>query len=393
MEKGFRKSGSRATVILYGGKEEHISDLHNAKRVWSSCLYPFEIYKQILKDRPSILHIQFEFTTFGPFWTNLLLPILLILTKVANVKTVVTVHSVIPKEMVDKDLMRQLLPQIARFGFSRILLKLFLIFLYGMLVLSADEIIVHGKWYEKELLSSYKATASKIHVIPYGIEEQGSVNEALLNEWRRRFGERKVILFFGNISPRKDIETLIRSFAIFSHENHGYLLVIAGGEPPYYKWYSDRLKSSAKELGLLENTLFTGPISDEEIHILYRLSEFVVFPYLYGFEGPSGPLAFAIQYSLPIVGTNVGHLAEEICNLKEGILVPPRDVKAFSEAMAKLANDKGLRNSLSKNLKRKTTGMFWADVATKTYQLYKDSLTRSSAPNKRKTNLTEFDRN
>jgi glycosyltransferase involved in cell wall biosynthesis len=70
----------------------------------------------------------------------------------------------------------------------------------------------------------------------------------------------------------------------------------------------------------------------------------------------------------------VGHLGEEIHNMREGILVPPKDVKALAEAMIRLANDKGLRDTFSENLRRKMKGMLWRDVATKTFQFYRELL-------------------
>jgi glycosyltransferase involved in cell wall biosynthesis len=374
LEKGFRHSASRANIIMYGSKEENLLGLPNAKNVWSSNFYPFQIFRQTLRDRPDIVHIQYEFTTFGPFWSNLFFPILLVLLRIAGVRAVVTVHSVIPKEMVDRDLMQKLLPQIAKFKGSEVLFKGFLVLLFKSIVISADAIIVHGKWYKRKLVDSYSAMSSKIWVIPYGVDDKGYVDSSLLKCWKERVKQRKVILFFGHISPRKDMETLIRSFAIFLRDKRRYLLVIAGKEPPYYQWYADGLKSIAKELGLSESIIFTGFVSDEEIHVLYRISEFTVFPYLYGFEGPSGPLAFAIQHRVPIIGTNVGHLGEEIYIMREGILVPPKDVKALAEAMIRLANDKGLRDTFSENLRRKMKGMLWRDVATKTLQLYRELL-------------------
>jgi len=370
LEKGFRDSRSPIILTLYGGKEEDVSDLPDAKNVWSGKAYPLQIFRQVLRDRPNVVHIQYEFTTFGTFWTNLLLPLLLISMKIAGVKIVVTVHSVIPKEIVDKELMRQLLPQLAKFGVSEVLFKMFLVFLYRTVAISADRLVVHGRWYKKKMISSYRVPPSKIHIIPYGVDESNCTDDILLKQWRKRIGKRRVILFFGNISPRKDMETLIRSFTIFLRDNRKYLLVIAGRELPYYHWYANRLKSIARKLGLSESIIFTGLISDEEIHVLYRISEFVVFPYLYGFEGPSGPLAFAIQHCVPIIGTKVGYLEEEFVHMKEGILVPPRDVQALAEAMKKLANNRNLRMKFSKNLKMKRDRTLWKDVALKTFQLY-----------------------
>jgi len=370
LEKGFRRSKNGPSIILYGNKEENLSDLPNAKNVWSNNFYPLQIFKQTMWDRPNIVHIQYEFTTFGPFWSNLFFPVLLVLLRIAGVRTVVTVHSVIPKEMVDRDLMQKLLPQIAKFDKSGIFFKGFLIILFKFIVIWTDAIIVHGEWYKSKLVESYSAVSSKIWVIPYGVDDKEHVNSSRLKRWKERLKQRKVILFFGHISPRKDIETLIRAFGIFMTNHCGYLLVIAGRKPHYYADYFNKLKLIVNELNLSEEVVFTGYVDDEDIHVLHDISELVVFPYLYAFEGPSGPLAFAIQHSVPIIGTNVGHLVEEICNMREGILVSRKDVRALAKAMTRLANDNNLRESFSKNLRRKMKDRFWRDVAVKTLHLY-----------------------
>lgn len=374
LEKGFRHSASRANIIMYGNKEENLLDLPNAKNVWSSNFYPFQIFRQILRDRPDIVHIQYEFTTFGPFWSNLFFPILLVLLSIAGVRTVVTVHSVIPKEMVDRDLMQKLLPQIAKFKGSEVLFKGFLVLLFKSIIISADAIIVHGKWYKRKLVDSYSAVSSKIRVIPYGVDDKGYVDSSLLKCWKERVKQRKVILFFGHISPRKDMETLIRAFGLFMKNHSGYLLLVAGRKLPYYTDYFNKLKLIVNELNLSEEVVFTGYVDDEEIHVLYDISEFVVFPYLYAFEGPSGPLAFAVQHGLPVIGTDVGHLREEVRNLVDGLLVPLGDPVALSQAMTILADNLQLRERLAKNISKKRIGASWRDVAIETYLGYKRML-------------------
>ncbi|MGD6810768.1 MAG: glycosyltransferase [Candidatus Bathyarchaeia archaeon] len=370
LNKGFKQSKSNTRLLLYGWAAENLSDLPNAKPVWTSSLFPLQIFNQLLKDKPAVVHIQYEFTTFGKFWTNIFFPLLLLTIKLTGVKTVVTVHSVIPKAIIDKQLMKQLLPQFPKGLFGQILFKAFLVYIYGTTVSLSDQLVVHGKWYKKTLINSYKARADKIHVIPYGVDAEPSVNSALLEKWRKATSCKKLVLFFGNISPRKDIETLIRAFAIFNKKHDNYLLVIAGKDSSDYKGYSDHLKNLSNDLNISNKTLFLGFVEDAEIHVLYNLSEFIVFPYLYGFEGPSGPLSFAIQHGLPVVGTNVGHLSEEITDMQDGLLLSPRDVNGFANAMAKLADDGDLRDRFSNNLKRRADGMLWTDVAMKTSAIY-----------------------
>jgi glycosyltransferase involved in cell wall biosynthesis len=370
LQGGFIEARHSVVTTFYGTKDEDISDLQNAKNVWSSNLYPFQIFKQVLKDRPNVVHIQYEFVTFGPFWTNLLLPLLLLLMKLARTKIVVTIHSVIPKEEVDRELVEKFFSQLGRLRIGGLLLKMYITFLYKTMIMSSDRTVVHGAWYKKALIDSYKATRFKIDIIPYGVEEGNGIDNRLLKSWKRRVGNRRIILFFGTVSPRKDIETLIRAFSVFAKKHSEYLLIIAGIEPVSYRRYALMLRSIVKQLDISNSVIFTGMISDEEIHVLYSISDFIVFPYLYSFEGPSGPLAFAIQHGLPIIGNKIGHLEEQISFIKGGILVAPRNVQALTSALTELGEDESLRHSLSDNLLRKRKGMLWKSVATRLSDVY-----------------------
>lgn len=45
----------------------------------------------------------------------------------------------------------------------------------------------------------------------------------------------------------------------------------------------------------------------------------------------------------PVISTDVGAIPEIVDNGKTGIIVPPRDSKAFADATLKLVEDKDLR--------------------------------------------------
>ena len=350
----------------------------NEKMVWTSNLYPFQIFRQVMRDRPDLVHVQYEFATFGSFLSSFLFPVLLMLLKMAGSKIATTIHSVIPRESVDAAFVQKSLPMRALGGFKGIeqFFRIILLILYESIVILSDAIIVHGKWYKRKLVESYGAIPCKIWVVPYGVDDTQNLDIKSLNLWKEHIAQRNVILFFGHVSPRKDIETLIKAFALFSKKDPRYLLLIAGRSPPYYAGYMNRLKSMVNQLDLSDRVVFTGYLTDEEIHVLYALSEFVVFPYVYAFEGPSGPLAFAIQHHVPVIGYGVGNLQQEIVDMKEGLLVPPMNTSALEEAMTALANNNALRMKFAENIGAKMPTRLWKEIARKTFQVYEELLAR-----------------
>ena len=74
-----------SSLILYGpkGSQSTMEFTGEFKAIWTSFLYPLQIIRQVLKDRINIIHIQFEFVTFGsPFSSILFIPLLLLLKMV-----------------------------------------------------------------------------------------------------------------------------------------------------------------------------------------------------------------------------------------------------------------------------------------------------------------------
>jgi glycosyltransferase involved in cell wall biosynthesis len=380
LNEGFKKIGHLNSITLYGWKGEISDDLPNGKGVWTPWLFPFQIFKELMADRPSIVHLQYEFVTFGPLWANVMIPLLLLLIKLAGTRLVITIHAVIPFPVVDHSFVRNFAPALANLPLITTALKLPFILLYRLLTTSAQVVYVHGVWYKKALVRYYKTEASKVRVVPYGIDDDNTIDYTEQNYYSRLLSNKRAVLYFGTVSPRKDIEGLIRAFGKFLQSHSNYLLLIAGNTTLEFRWYGEHLKKVANDLGLNGNVLFLGFVSDSAIHTLYRRADFLVLPYLYGFEGPSGPLAFAVQHGVPVIGTDVGHLREEVHDLEEGLLVPVGDQVALCKAMITLADNPQMRQYLAKNIRKKEKGALWRDVAAETYFEYEKIVKYASAP-------------
>lgn len=379
LNEGFKKIGHLNSITLYGRKGEISDGLRNGKGIWTPWLFPFQIFKELVADKPSIVHLQYDFGTFGPLWANVMIPLLLLLIKLTRTRLVITIHAVIPFTVVDHSFVRNFAPAFANLPLITTALKLPFILLYHLLTKSAQVIYVHGMWYKKALVSYYKTKANKIRVVPYGIDDDNTIDYTKQDYYSRLLSNKRAVLYFGSVSPRKDIEGLIRAFVKFLQSHPNYFLLIAGSSTLDFRWYGEHLKKVANDLGLNGNVLFLGFVSDSAIHALYSLADFLVLPYLYGFEGPSGPLAFAVQHGVPVIGTDVGHLSEEVHNLEEGLLVPVGDQAALCKAMITLADNPQMRQYLAKNIRKKEKGALWGDVAAETYFEYKKIMKYASA--------------
>ena len=369
--QGFEALSRKVIIVFYRSKEENATvPLHRVRNVWSQSLtYPFEVFRQSIKDRPDIVHIQHEFNMFGDSLTAVVFPILLVLLKIARRKTVVTIHQVVPMQQIDRAFAKS-------FSFPQLfwpLLKIALLTVYLSITALASMIIVHSDYNRRFMISDYKAQPSHVSVVPIGVP--ALEEEPASNKWTNVLQGRKVILFFGYLNERKGIEYLFEAFAQIVPQHPEWVLVIAGGILPYSSPYIARLVKMISDLKIEDHVVFltTTPFPIPEIHELYSLSEFVVLPYTYSFAA-SLALSFAMEHSKPTIVTNIGVFREDVQHGHEGLHCPPRESQRLKEAMISLINDEGMRRKFSENVRLKAKSRAWSSIADQTYQAYLESL-------------------
>jgi glycosyltransferase involved in cell wall biosynthesis len=370
--KGLRSANKNLDIFFYTNKNEEINDIQQVKQVWSSNLYPFQIFREALRDHPDLVHIQHEFNMFGPFYTTLFLLPLLLLLKLAHIKTLITLHAVVPLRLINKQFMEDL--GALKVRIPSIIVKIVFIMIYRSISTLASAVIVHDHCFRRELVSFYKASEKKVNVIPLGVDDEcASVNRSTIDKWSRRFMDKKVILYFGYVTPRKGLEYLLNAYAQVIKQYQNYVLVIAGGVLPYHKNYIHKIVGQIKQLNISQHVVMTGFVADEEIHTLYELADSVVLPYTYSIAS-SLALSFAIQHRKPVIATNIGAFREEIEDGRDGLLCPPRSIEALREALIKTIGNSSLREEFSKNLNKKISERSWRNIGKKTYKLYETLL-------------------
>lgn len=361
LREGLKEAKADVDTLYYLQKNLGESSLPEAKGVWSPYFYPFQITRQALKDKPDLIHVQFELITFGSSFSTMLLPFLLLFMKLSRIKVLVTIHCVISLDEIDKKFVKEIFGANVPCSF----MKFALVCLYSCVYKLSDSIIVHTATAKKDLSRFYKIRSNNIFQIPYGIINNTSVDSQQMSLWSNRLEGRTSILYFGTVSPRKDLMVLIKSFAQARKETD-CLLIIAGITPPFYKQYELSLKESVKELAIADSVLFTGTLKDNEIDVLYKLSAFVILPYKILLGGASGPLSFAIQNAKALITTD-----KELKNDVEAIVVQPGNIDELVVAINKLLSDDILRKNLALNLALRKENRTWQKVGLRTFEIYK----------------------
>ncbi len=104
----------------------------------------------------------------------------------------------------------------------------------------------------------------------------------------------------------------------------------------------EELVTRAKELNMMDAVRFLGIRSD--IPALLQVADGFVLPSLW--EGLPVALLEAMAAGLPVVGTRVEGVEDVITDSYNGLLVPPADSKALSEAIIRLLSNRELRSRL-----------------------------------------------
>jgi glycosyltransferase involved in cell wall biosynthesis len=176
--------------------------------------------------------------------------------------------------------------------------------------------------------------------------------------------KRRIILFLGRLIPYKGVKYLLRAFPQVKKEIKNSLLIIAGRGP---------LKESLlRESRGMEGTLFIEP-QDDELPPLYAISDVFVLPSVTRQEAFGITLLEAMSSGKPCISTNISGMPSVIGDA--GILVPPEDNQALSEAIIKILTDGKLAKRLGKKARERVVKNFTGKKAVdKLMEVYEKCL-------------------
>ncbi|QEU84024.1 GT4 family glycosyltransferase PelF [Streptomyces viridosporus] len=144
----------------------------------------------------------------------------------------------------------------------------------------------------------------------------------------------------GRVDPIKDLETLIRAFALVRDRLPGVRLRLFGGTPRGGEGYRERCEALAAGLGHADAVTFEGRV--EDIRDAYAAGNVVMLSSIS--EGFPFTLIEAMSCGRATVSTDVGGVREAVGGT--GLVVPPRDPAAMAAAALDLLNDPARRRTM-----------------------------------------------
>ncbi|AFY74360.1 glycosyltransferase [Synechococcus sp. PCC 7502] len=248
-------------------------------------------------------------------------------------------------------------------------------------ILECANCVVATSPQEQESLRSLVSTRGQIEVIPCGTDTNNfRLTSKAQARAKLRFGNHeKIILYVGRFDERKGIETLVRAFALLKVQSSQNLkLVIIGGSSDHMPDGEERkrIENIVNELGMRDFTVFTGRIGHDILPFYYTAADVCVIPSHYE---PFGLVAIeAMACGVPVVASNVGGLKFTIIPEETGLLVEPKDIKAFANGIHRILFDELWAKKMSKQAALNVNQRFsWSGVTIQLSELYRHVLARS----------------
>ena len=215
-------------------------------------------------------------------------------------------------------------------------------------MLFADKIITISQYTKNRLLHFFPfADESKIEVVYCGNRDtllKEKEDERIVD--RYNLVKDDYYLSVGTIEPRKNYGTLLKAYKLYKERNKEYKkLCIAGG----YGWMQENFKNDIVELGLSDDVIVTGYVSEMELANLYRYCFAFVYPTWY--EGFGLPVLEAMNFGKPVIASNVSSIPEIVGESE--LLIEPGNEEQIVVYMKRMEeNEEFYLDCIKKNYER-----------------------------------------
>jgi glycosyltransferase involved in cell wall biosynthesis len=339
----------------------HLNDYHTSGGFTFLFKLPLKLMKVIRKEKIDIVHGHSVYPMFGI--------ILGMVSMIIGVKSVFTLYSSIGgKDTINPP--QRFIGILENLSKSTLLAKILPIFV--------NRIIVTSDKAERSLIS-IGVSRRKIEHIPVGIDlslfKPLNDSDRVKSKLNIPLG-RKMILFAGDVTPWKGIESFLRAMSIIYKKYQDITCIMMTKDT--YKYERERreqLDNLVEEYGIREFTHFIGRYSD--IKEIYGISDVIALPYISLVLFMDTPLCLleAMAMSKPLVVSKVGSLKDVISNSENGLLVEPNNEHELADAIMKLLSDDNLCKCLGEKGRQYIETFHDIDIVSKDIErLYSELL-------------------
>jgi D-inositol-3-phosphate glycosyltransferase len=242
----------------------------------------------------------------------------------------------------------------------------------------ADRVIAATLAERAQLEWLYKADASKITIIPPGVDTC-HFYPIPVDEARQFIGlrpEDRMILFVGRIEPLKGLDTLIRAVASLRPSDccEPVHLAVIGGDPDAspedMTAEMARIQQLCDELCMVKMVAFLGKRGQDTLPYYYSAAEVLVMPSHYESFGMVALEAMAC--GTPVIASQVGGLAFLVQDGVTGYTVPADDPDVLCKKLTLILVNKSLRRRLGDAAAEYAQNYDWEKIAQQILRVYEE---------------------
>ena len=222
----------------------------------------------------------------------------------------------------------------------------------------ADAVIAISDFTKRELMEIYGVSSDRVTVIHLG------VSAPRLAVFDRPIPPR-YFLFVGTVEPRKNLGTLLDAWRIVKSRrpDWAFKLVIAGG----HGWNCEPVEMQARKRRVETDVIALDYVTHEDLPVLYRTAEALVFPSLY--EGFGLPPLEAMACGTPVIASTAPAIPEVVGDA--ALMCDPHDPEGIARAIVQIQDDRQLRDSLVARGFERIKLFGWRKTAEETLALYR----------------------
>jgi glycosyltransferase involved in cell wall biosynthesis len=212
---------------------------------------------------------------------------------------------------------------------------------------------------ERELKELGVGLPSGSLVIPNGVDTSNNAEKTGQGR-QSRTGIGPVIGMTSRLDAIKDHQTLLRAFALLQRRIPESVLWIIGDGP-----LRQTLETIARDLGISASVKFLGNRNDVP-NLLGQIDAFAFSTTRD--EGFGIALIEAMAAGVPIVASDVAACREVLSDGEAGLLVPPADANALSEAMILSLEDDRVRQMLTQAAARRVRSHYSIEACAERFE-------------------------
>jgi glycosyltransferase involved in cell wall biosynthesis len=200
-----------------------------------------------------------------------------------------------------------------------------------------DRFIVLSRAFGSILHLKYGIPWHRIYVVPGGVDTNrfqpnlSREQACKLLSWPQ---DRPILFSIRRLVHRMGLNTLLDALAEVRVRFPNILLMIAGKGPQRYE-----LEQYVKELGLLNNVVFLGFLSDEVLPIAYQAAHLTTVP-SQALEGFGLVLLESLACGTPVLCTPVGGMPEVLADFYPALITDSADAQAIASRLIEFLSGK-----------------------------------------------------